>query len=221
MLTICAFGLIFKPPCVQRTCQLFFLLVDILQIAHPQYWSSHFHLNSTELGQVSNLISHSAQPTSSPIEVVLARSTSCARDSRRANQRTIIPASSTTTVRACPTTVEQVPAAARHCGPRLAISLLAQKSYLATSRMVFSRTTFAAVLLQLSVSVFAHGHDGNMNDMDMGEGHSLAQPPVGQASSDQPTSYFDLSAHSRTMMAHIGLMVLAWFFILPVGKYCD
>lgn len=31
-------------------------------------------------------------------------------------------------------------------------------------------------------------------------------------------SYAGLSTHSGMMMAHIGLMALAWFFILPVGK---
>lgn len=34
---------------------------------------------------------------------------------------------------------------------------------------------------------------------------------------NDPT-YAGLSAHSGMMMAHIAFMVLAWFFILPVGK---
>ena len=34
---------------------------------------------------------------------------------------------------------------------------------------------------------------------------------------DDP-NYFRLEAYSGLMVAHIGFMILAWFFVLPVGK---
>lgn len=33
-----------------------------------------------------------------------------------------------------------------------------------------------------------------------------------------PTSYFQLSAYSGLVTAHIAFMVVAWVFVLPIGK---
>lgn len=81
------------------------------------------------------------------------------------------------------------------------------------------RWSVAAVLLQLSAAVLAHGHDeagdDGMGDMKMGAGH------LNQTAQDDPwyttPSYSGLSDHFGILLAHIILMVLAWFFILPIG----
>lgn len=78
------------------------------------------------------------------------------------------------------------------------------------------RWTLAALLLQLASTVSAHGHDNDMNGMDMGSGEPTTQEAEHDPYNDP--SYAGLSAYSGMMMAHIGLMVLAWFFVLPVGK---
>lgn len=78
------------------------------------------------------------------------------------------------------------------------------------------RWTVAALLLRLASTAYAHGHDDGMDGMDMGGEKSQSQDAENDPYNDP--SYAGLSSHSGMMMAHIGLMVLAWFFILPVGK---
>ncbi len=86
--------------------------------------------------------------------------------------------------------------------------------------MVFFRYVVAAALLQLASTVIAHGHDekssNGMNDMDMGAAHPPAK--AGEVDKYSLPSYFGLEKHSNMMLAHIVLMVLAWFLILPIGK---
>lgn len=77
----------------------------------------------------------------------------------------------------------------------------------------------SALLCALAVVASAHG-DENMN---MGEAESAPVPsptPSGQKNYDlyDEPNYFSLDAHSGLMMAHIGFMILAWFFVLPIGK---
>lgn len=84
--------------------------------------------------------------------------------------------------------------------------------------MVVSRYAVAAVLLELAAQTVAHGDDeqchGNMCDMKKPDSHEGAG-----ASNNQATpSYASLGMHGKMMLAHIALMVLAWFFILPIGK---
>lgn len=89
--------------------------------------------------------------------------------------------------------------------------------------MSLSKQTIAALLLHFTVSISAHGHDGGMDNMDMSQGHQPA-PSNASVVQGEAVNYADLSAHSSLMMAHIGMMVLAWFFILPVGEsslQCD
>jgi hypothetical protein len=81
--------------------------------------------------------------------------------------------------------------------------------------MVYFRWSVAAVLLHLSYTALAHGHDESDDVMD---GMKMDKKPQG----DLPEwytmdSYFGLSDHSGLILAHIVLMVLAWFFILPIG----
>ena len=81
--------------------------------------------------------------------------------------------------------------------------------------MVHLRTSLAAGLLYLFTSVIAHGHDAT-NNMTM-TAEQAAHLLVQEANWALP-SYSGLAAHSSMMLAHIGLMVLAWFFILPIGE---
>lgn len=80
---------------------------------------------------------------------------------------------------------------------------------------MFVQWTVAAALLQLASTVGAHGHDEGMADMDNGVDNTAQDQQEGDPY--YLPSYAGLSAHSGLMMAHIGLMVLAWFFILPIG----
>lgn len=78
---------------------------------------------------------------------------------------------------------------------------------------------FAALLLNILPFAGAHGHDEH-GAMDMGSATAstvAAMPSSTQRSWDAPMSYFVYSDHSGWMIAHISLMVLAWFFILPIG----
>jgi hypothetical protein len=87
-------------------------------------------------------------------------------------------------------------------------------------RMSSLRWTVAALLLQLASTVAAHGHDDGTDGMDMDMDMGGTKPSSEEAEYDpyNDPSYAGLSAHSGMMLAHIGLMVLAWLFILPVGK---
>jgi hypothetical protein len=82
--------------------------------------------------------------------------------------------------------------------------------------MGLSRWTVAAVLLQCASQVLAHGHDE-------GEGMDMKMPEVVQHNGtkvepESMASYAGLDKHQTQIYAHIALMVLAWFFVLPVGK---
>ncbi|PIG85786.1 integral membrane protein [Aspergillus arachidicola] len=77
----------------------------------------------------------------------------------------------------------------------------------------------AASVFASLASAIPHGDDHAM-DMDMGMGmNSTQKQPESHAaaSDDSPMSYFAYGKHSSTIIAHIGLMVLAWCFILPVA----
>ena len=88
--------------------------------------------------------------------------------------------------------------------------------------MVPNRWSVAAVLLQLLSATLAHGHDESTgNEMDgttSGAGHQ-SQP----GDDDDWRNWYDMDsyssspAHTKMVVAHIVFMVLAWFFILPIG----
>lgn len=82
--------------------------------------------------------------------------------------------------------------------------------------MVQLRWSIAAVLLQCSTLILAHGHDDN--GAEKMDGKHAAEGMIEDDLWGLP-SYSQLSAHSGMMLAHIILMVLAWFFILPIGKW--
>jgi hypothetical protein len=68
--------------------------------------------------------------------------------------------------------------------------------------------TFAALLLSL---VAAHGEE----HMDI-NAHDVPMPSP--QDDGKPRSYWSLSEHIALLYWHIGLEVLAWVVILPVGK---
>lgn len=76
-----------------------------------------------------------------------------------------------------------------------------------------------AVVLGLVPLVLAHGanEDGgdSMNmDMDISHGAGGSKPDP----DSYPPTYFALADHAGLIYAHIVAMVLAWVFVLPVGK---
>ena len=79
--------------------------------------------------------------------------------------------------------------------------------------MVHVHISLAAGLLYLFTSAVAHGHDATNMTMTAEQAARLL---VEEGNWALP-SYSGLAAHSSMMLAHIGLMVLAWFFILPIG----
>ena len=68
-----------------------------------------------------------------------------------------------------------------------------------------------ALLLKLLPVVAAHGAE----HMDM-DTKDMPQPPISE--NGQPGSYWSLPEHAALMYWHIGLEVLAWAVVLPVGK---
>lgn len=73
------------------------------------------------------------------------------------------------------------------------------------------RALAVAAALALAPSVIAHGDD-DTEGMKMGE----ADKPLPE---DQyPPTYFAFDEHKAAIYGHIGLMVLGWVFVLPVGK---
>jgi hypothetical protein len=85
--------------------------------------------------------------------------------------------------------------------------------------MVSSSISIAAVLLHLISTVIAHGDEHGSHDkagMDMSGTH----PSAGTDEVDKYAlpSYAGLDKHSDMILTHIVLMILAWFFILPIGK---
>lgn len=90
-----------------------------------------------------------------------------------------------------------------------------------------ANAAFAAAFLLVSLAnALPHGDDHSMDDMNMdmgmsmdmgGHGHN-ATSESSQPAEDSLMSYFAYGKHSGTIVAHIGLMVLAWCFILPAGE---
>lgn len=79
------------------------------------------------------------------------------------------------------------------------------------------RVASAVVVLGLLVpTVLGHGGDEAMS-MEMGSDMTIgvtAPPPE----LDLSPSYIAHPEHGSILLAHIGLMLLAWVFVLPLGK---
>jgi hypothetical protein len=86
--------------------------------------------------------------------------------------------------------------------------------------MLSSTLTAAAVLLQLSTLVTAHGHghDASMDTGNMSNASAQAHSPFLADDVWNMASYAGLSEQSGSMLGHVVFMVIAWFFALPIGE---
>jgi hypothetical protein len=78
------------------------------------------------------------------------------------------------------------------------------------------RVLATVAVLGLIPAALAHGDD----DMDMTMGASTSADEPLPDDQYAPT-YFSLGEHTAAIYGHIGLMVAAWVFMLPVGKLLD
>ncbi|KAH8903898.1 hypothetical protein BR93DRAFT_940540 [Coniochaeta sp. PMI_546] len=78
-----------------------------------------------------------------------------------------------------------------------------------------SLTVLASVaVLGLVPAALAHGDDDMKMDMGMGANSTVDQP---LPEDEYPLTYFALGEHTAAIYGHIGLMVIAWVFMLPVA----
>ena len=85
--------------------------------------------------------------------------------------------------------------------------------------MVRQSWILAATLLSCASVVLGHDDEsGGMAGMDMPKHKPVQLVDANGVDLYEVRSYVGLSAHSSSMVAHIVLMVLAWFFILPIGE---
>ncbi|KAJ0295689.1 hypothetical protein COL5a_011865 [Colletotrichum fioriniae] len=84
-------------------------------------------------------------------------------------------------------------------------------------RLSASQITTAVVLgiVPLAVAHGAHEAGADAMEMDMGMAHGADEPKA--ESKSYPPTYFALADHVGIMYAHIGVMVLAWIFVLPIA----
>lgn len=86
-------------------------------------------------------------------------------------------------------------------------------------RNLATRAALAAVFF--AAAVLAHGDDESADmDMDMDMGMNSSAPTSSESvhpNSEGPMSYFAYGKHRGTVMAHVGLMIAAWCFLLPTG----
>lgn len=71
-----------------------------------------------------------------------------------------------------------------------------------------------ALLLGALPLVVAHGDEHSGSEMDM---HDAPKAPA--PSNDGPKSYWSLPDHASLMYMHIALEIIAWFVVLPVGRF--
>ena len=87
------------------------------------------------------------------------------------------------------------------------------------------RVAVTALLSASLATALAHGDDESMDmEMNMGvESYTAISPPQPSASASaydtDSLSYFAYGQHSRTIIAHIALMILSWCFVLPAGRW--
>lgn len=69
--------------------------------------------------------------------------------------------------------------------------------------------------------VAAHGDDEASSQTDVGmdmTATTTIPATMGGNATGGPASYFSYGSNSSWMVAHAGVLVVAWVFILPVGK---
>jgi hypothetical protein len=85
-----------------------------------------------------------------------------------------------------------------------------------------SRHTVVAALLQITWLVAGHeddeAHKAEMAGVDMVK--SAGMKNTTHDSLYSMASYATLSKHSTMILAHTVLMIIAWGFLLPIGKLC-
>ena len=77
--------------------------------------------------------------------------------------------------------------------------------------MASSRFIYALATLSMALGVSGHG------DHEMAS-HSGGSHAAQETPKSYPETYFTLDAHQLAIQAHIGLMIIAWVIILPIGK---
>lgn len=85
------------------------------------------------------------------------------------------------------------------------------------SRMRTSTLVVFAAALVLSQSIAAHGDEHMQMGEVNGAGNLSASPQIPTEAHRVYRSYFSDGSHTKTMVAHAAIMVLAWAFVLPVG----
>lgn len=89
--------------------------------------------------------------------------------------------------------------------------LLHPPSQAKTPSMASSRVIY--MLSTLSMVLGASGHTANEMAAHSGGSHAAQETPE-----TYPTTYFTLDTQQLAIQAHISLMILSWFIILPIGK---
>lgn len=86
----------------------------------------------------------------------------------------------------------------------------------------------STVLIAASCLVVAHGHDDEgAPDMEMGMQtasltymlNASTTPVTPLPALSSPETYFMYPDYQGLMFTHILLMTVAWFFMLPIGRY--
>lgn len=81
-------------------------------------------------------------------------------------------------------------------------------------------STAALVLLEAVPLALGQGHDDQEGEMS-----GVGAPKILQMMSDTNStimssqSYFTYPEHGGLVLAHIVIMTIAWFFILPIGEW--
>lgn len=84
-----------------------------------------------------------------------------------------------------------------------------------------TRITALSLLLVIHAAL-SHGHnDHGEVTANMTSLYTSASFASTNSTGVPPQSYFAYPQHGSLMLAHIGLMTIAWFFILPIGKACS
>lgn len=78
-----------------------------------------------------------------------------------------------------------------------------------------------AALLLLGALPLALAHEDESDEGGANLAHLTSTTSVAALNSStvEQQSYFAYSSHGGLMLAHIGLMIVAWFFVLPIGDY--
>jgi hypothetical protein len=85
--------------------------------------------------------------------------------------------------------------------------------------MLALKLSAAALLLSLASPAAAHGNSGH-GSMDMGGMQNSTNStfnPLYEGQYSLP-SYAGLDSYTGSLLAHIVLEVMAWFFVLPIGS---